>query len=107
MNEVTKACIAGVIAGAALFSAAKHANAEEYILGTAQCHVWTDANHGEFDRMLELGYTIGFADSYSLNADTRTYKYGEVVAAITRECYRDPKQMIAAAAIKAMKTFEK
>jgi hypothetical protein len=106
MNEVTKACIAGVIAGAALFSVAKHANAAVFN-GASPCSAWTDTQAGQ--DVIELGYTMGFADLWSvtMNGTDRPYRYGEVKAAITRECYRDQSQMIAVAAAKAMKTFEK
>lgn len=108
MNEVSKACIAGFIAGAALFGVAKHANAEAWS-GSSACSVWTDADDNMGERAVEIGYAEGFADLWevTMNGTNRQYRYGEVVASITRECYRDPKQMIVVAAAKAMKSFAK
>jgi hypothetical protein len=108
MNEVAKACITGALIGASLFFIAKAANAEQTISGETACHVWTDDSYDQIGVLAETGYAVGFSDAFALTGkDTRQYRYGEVVAAITRECWKDKTQDIAVAAVKAMMTFVK
>ncbi|MDQ7981910.1 hypothetical protein QYH69_32320 [Paraburkholderia sp. SARCC-3016] len=95
-----------ILTAALIAVSATVAHAEAFS-GVSPCHVWTDGV-ASGERPFEIGYAQGFADLWSVTMDgiERPFRYGDLVAAIDRECYRDPTQMIAIAAARAMKTFK-
>lgn len=81
---------------------------DNLLTGDSPCQNWIDVQK-DFELTARIGYASGFADAYSILSARRVrrYVYGEIVSAISQECYRDPSQMIAMAALTAMSTFVK
>lgn len=98
-----KAIIA-VIIGAAFVSTVQAK--DNLITGMSPCQNWLNASE-DYEKAAQVGYAAGFADSYTImsNFSTRKYRYGEIAAGITQECYRDSSQVIAKAAFTTMEKF--
>lgn len=102
-----KVIIVAVIGMGVLVSTAQ-AKKDNLITGMSPCQNWLNAFE-DYEKAAQLGYAAGFADAYTIVSEfsTRKYVYGEVVAGITQECYRDRSQLIAKAAFTTMGKFVK
>lgn len=99
-----KSVIAVIIVAAAYAQVAQAK--DNLITGMSSCKNWVNASE-DYEKAAQVGYAAGFADSYTIfsNFSTRKYRYGEIVAGITQECYRDSSQVIASAAFTTMEKF--